>query len=179
MTKHGYILVELNRISFNHLALGRIEIFDAELIFRVTKTTDFGLCQTIRVICQTFLSDKTVDLSDNCRTFHGFCRTLLSDKMGVLSDKIPMRLEVKSAIFIYFELSLYTVSLRLNTIRWSEKKDKGRFSKPNLSDIVGHFNSHYLPILFSSSSSYYYYYYNCYYLYNLYYCYLNREVLRW
>ena len=159
MTKHGCIRVEVNRVSFNHLTIGRIEIFDATQICRVTKANDFGLCQTNRVICQTFLSDKTVDLSDNCQTFHRFCRTLLSDKMGVLSDKILMLLEVESAIFIFSELSLYAVALRLNTISWSEKKDKGRFSKPNLSDIVGHFNSYYLPILFSSSSSYYYYYY--------------------
>ena len=154
MTEHGCITVDLNRVSSNHLAHGRVEIFDAKQIFIVSKTTDFWLCQTNRVICQTFLSDKTVDLSDNCRTFHRFCQTLLSDKIGVLSDKILMLLEVKSVIFIFFELSLYTVALRLNMIRLSEKKDKKRFSKSNLSDIVGHFNSYYLPILFSSSSSF-------------------------
>ena len=130
-------------------------------IFRGANPHNLEGCQTKWVFCQTFLSDIFGVLSDNCRTFQGFCRTLLSDKKGFLSDKFQLLVIVRRAIIVQNKLNLYIVASRLNMMCPSEKKDKGRFFKPNLSDIVRHFYSYSLPILFSSSSSssYYYYYY--------------------
>ena len=139
-------------------------------IFRGANPHNLEGCQTKGFFCQTFLSDIFMDLSDNCRTFRGFCRTLLSDKLGVLSDRFQMLVIVRRVIFVQTKLDLYIVASRLNMMHSSEKKDKGRFSKSNLSDIVRHFYSYSLPILFSSSCYYYYYchYYHLYNLYNLY-----------